>query len=187
MCTVLCTRVEMWLHIIVESWFYSCAVLIRGLWKTVGRFSFSINSSVVFWCWKYRQNSNRVTTNGGAKCRCSRLNAGAVAENRRLSMRSVASLAQSQVYHTERPPHVCSTLAMMQRVALVCQRQMILVIMRPTCNAGPSTCRLTCYCSCCDVIIPKFQTEFRFFLSKTKTNQFRTDSVVFAGKPNAIN
>ena len=94
---------------------------------------------MVFWCRKCRQNSDRVTTNGGARCRWGRLNAGAVAENRRLSMRSVASLARSQVYHTERPPHVCNTFAMMQRVALVCQRQLILVIRRPTCNAVPST------------------------------------------------
>ena len=57
------------------------------------------------------------------------LNARAVAENWRLSTRSVVNLARSQVYHTERPPCVCSTFAVMQRVARVCQRQMILVLL----------------------------------------------------------
>ena len=37
--------------------------------------------TLVFWCQKSRQKSNGVTPNGGAKCRCGRLNAGAVAEN----------------------------------------------------------------------------------------------------------
>jgi len=36
--------------------------------------------TVVFCFWKSRQNSNRVTPSGGAKCRWSSLNAGAVAE-----------------------------------------------------------------------------------------------------------
>jgi len=53
---------------------------------------------------KSRQNSNGVTPNGGAKCRWSRLNAGALAAHWRLSTRSVVSLAQSQVCRTERPP-----------------------------------------------------------------------------------
>jgi len=53
---------------------------------------------------KFRQNSNRVTPNGGAKCRWGyRLNADEVAENWRLSTRSVINLVRSQVYHTERP------------------------------------------------------------------------------------
>jgi len=42
--------------------------------------------------------------NGGAKCRWGRLNAREVAENWRLSMRSVVNVTRSQVYHTERPP-----------------------------------------------------------------------------------
>jgi len=29
--------------------------------------------TLVFWCWRYRQNSNDVTPNGGAKCRWDRL------------------------------------------------------------------------------------------------------------------
>jgi len=45
-------------------------------------------------------------SNGGAKCRWGRLNTGAVAENWRLSMRSIINLAWSQVYHTERPSYV---------------------------------------------------------------------------------
>jgi len=40
---------------------------------------------------------------GGAECRWGRLNAGVVAENWRLLMGSVVSLAQSQVCHTECP------------------------------------------------------------------------------------
>jgi len=35
-----------------------------------------------------------------------RLNAAEVAENWRLSTRSIVSLARSQVYHTEHPPYV---------------------------------------------------------------------------------
>ena len=46
-----------------------------------------------------------------------RLNADAVAENWRLSTRSVVNLARSQVYHTERPPYLFTA-----------QRQLILVI-----------------------------------------------------------
>jgi len=37
--------------------------------------------SLVFCCWKSRQNSFGVTLNGGAKCRWSSLNADAVADN----------------------------------------------------------------------------------------------------------
>jgi len=40
--------------------------------------------------------------NGGAKCRWARVNAGAVAENWRLSTPSVVNLVRSRVYHTER-------------------------------------------------------------------------------------
>jgi len=40
------------------------------------------------------------------KCRGGRLTAGAVAENWRLSMRSIGNLARSQVHHTEHPPYV---------------------------------------------------------------------------------
>jgi len=41
---------------------------------------------------------------GGIKCRWGRLNAGAVAENWRISMCSGVNLVRSQVYRTERPP-----------------------------------------------------------------------------------
>jgi len=41
-----------------------------------------------------------------AKCRWGRLNAGAVAENLRLSMRSVVNLVRSQLCHTERPRYL---------------------------------------------------------------------------------
>ena len=44
--------------------------------------------------------------NGGAKCRCHRLNAGVVAENWQLSMQSVVNWAQSQVYHTQHPRYL---------------------------------------------------------------------------------
>ena len=62
--------------------------------------------TLVLWCRKSWQNSNGVTRNGGAKCRCGRLNAGAVAEKWRLSTWSVSivNLVWFQVYHTERPP-----------------------------------------------------------------------------------
>ena len=55
---------------------------------------------------KSRQNSNGITPNEGAKCRRGRLNTGAVAENWRLSTRSVVNVARSQVHHTERPPYL---------------------------------------------------------------------------------
>ena len=59
--------------------------------------------TLVFCCRKFRQNSNRVTPNVGAKCRWGRLNTGVVAENWRLSsfdgkrcqLSSVASLSRS--------------------------------------------------------------------------------------------
>ena len=57
---------------------------------------------------KYRQNV--VTPNGGGKCTWGTLNASDVAENWRLSTRSVANLARSQVYNNERPPARCSAL-----------------------------------------------------------------------------
>ena len=53
------------------------------------------------------------------------LNTGAIAANWRLQTRSVVTLARSQVYRTERP---CSTFVVMQRLARVCQRQLILVV-----------------------------------------------------------
>jgi len=72
---------------------------------------------------------NRNHPNGGAKCRWGRLNAGMVAENWRHSTQSVISFVWPQVYPTERPPSlfVCSTFAVMQHVAPVCQRQLIQV------------------------------------------------------------
>jgi len=49
--------------------------------------------------------------NGGAKCRWGRLNAGAVAENWRLSTRSVDNWTpRSQLYHTERPSYLFAAL-----------------------------------------------------------------------------
>ena len=50
--------------------------------------------------------------NGGVKCRSGSLNTVAVAENWRLSTRSVVNLARSHVYHTQRPPSFagCSAL-----------------------------------------------------------------------------
>ena len=83
--------------------------------------------TLVFCCRKSRQNSNGVTANGGAKCRCGRLNAAEVAENRRLSTRSVVNLARTQVYHTERPP---SRSPCCRASRGICQRQLILVYRR---------------------------------------------------------
>jgi len=60
----------------------------------------------VFWRRKSQQNSNEVPPNGGAKCRRGRLNAGSVAANWRLSTQGVVNLVRSQIYHTERPPHL---------------------------------------------------------------------------------
>jgi len=55
-----------------------------------------------------------------------RLNTGAVAANWRRST-GIVNLIRSQVYHKEHPPYFgCSTFAVMQRVARVCQRQLIL-------------------------------------------------------------
>ena len=68
--------------------------------------------TLVFWCGKSGQNSNGVTRNGGAKCRWGRLNADAVAENWRLSMRSIVNLAQSQVCHTECPRYLFVALSL---------------------------------------------------------------------------
>jgi len=55
---------------------------------------------------KILANSNEVTSNESAKCRWGKLNAGVVAENWRLSMRSTANLVCSQVYQLERPPYL---------------------------------------------------------------------------------
>jgi len=82
---------------------------------------------LVFCCRKPRQNSNCVSANQGAKCRWGGLNEGAVAENWRLSSRSVVNLARPQVYHTRRPS-ACSQCVTC--VARVCQRQLILVAWR---------------------------------------------------------
>jgi len=71
-----------------------------------------------------------VTPNGGTKCRWGRLKAGAIAENWRLSTRSVVNLVRSQVglNQTASTLFVCSTFAVMQRVARICQRQLIFVV-----------------------------------------------------------
>jgi len=78
--------------------------------------------TLVFCCWKPRQNSTAVTPNGGAKCRWGGLNAGAVAGNWRLSARSVVNLVWSRLSHWASTLFVCSTFAVMQRIARVCQR-----------------------------------------------------------------
>jgi len=57
--------------------------------------------TLVYWCRKSWQNSNRVTPTWGAKYRWGRLNA-----NWQLSTWSVVSLVRSQVYHTEPPPYL---------------------------------------------------------------------------------
>ena len=62
--------------------------------------------TLVFCCWKSWQNSNAVSPNGGAKCRWGRLNAGAVAANWQLSMRSIVNLVRSQVCHTGHPSYL---------------------------------------------------------------------------------
>ena len=65
-----------------------------------------IPGTLVFWCQNSRQNSNRVTPNGGIKRKWGRLNGGAVVENWRLLTRSIVNLARLQVYHTEHPPYL---------------------------------------------------------------------------------
>ena len=60
----------------------------------------------VFCCQKCLQNSNGVIPNIGTKCRWARFNAGVVATNLQHSTRSFVSLAQLQVYHTERSPYL---------------------------------------------------------------------------------
>jgi len=97
---------------------------------------------LVFCCWKSRQNSNWVTSNRGAKCKWGRLSAVAVAENWRLSTRSADNLARSQIITLS--VHVfflCSTFAVMQRVAWVCRRQLILVLFYMS-NCGQLICCL---------------------------------------------
>jgi len=59
--------------------------------------------------------------NVGAKCRCSRLNTGAVAENWRLSMQNVVNFGRKFVTLCVHP--IC-----LQHVVRVCQRQLILVV-----------------------------------------------------------
>jgi len=75
--------------------------------------------TLVIWCWKSWQNSSGVTPNKGAKCRWSGLNAGAVAENWRLSARSIVNLVRSQVYRTDRPHYLFAASSLMQRQVIV--------------------------------------------------------------------
>jgi len=87
---------------------------------------------LVFWCRKSLQISNEITPNGGTKCMWGRLNAGAVAGHWRLSDAKRCQLSSTSVAslsHWASTVFVCSTFAVMQRVARarVCQRQLILV------------------------------------------------------------
>jgi len=54
--------------------------------------------TLVFCCRRLIQNSNGVTPNGGAKCRCVSCILA--------TMGAIVKLARSQVYHTERPPYL---------------------------------------------------------------------------------
>jgi len=56
--------------------------------------------TLVFWRRKFRQKLKRGIPNGGAKCRRGTLNAAEVAENWRLSTRSVVNWGRLQVYRT---------------------------------------------------------------------------------------
>jgi len=88
-----------------------------------------------------KQNSNAVTANGGAKCRWGWLKFGDFRQIARYNSKTstfasvvIVNLVRSQVYHSERQwalTFVCSTFDVwcMQRVALVCQWQLILVHM----------------------------------------------------------
>ena len=85
--------------------------------------------TLVFCCRKYRQNSNGVTPNGGAKCRLDWQLSKITRYNSKTStvasvVSSIASLSSSA------STHVCNTFAVMQRVALVHHRQPILVLLR---------------------------------------------------------
>jgi len=82
-----------------------------------------------------------VTPSGGAKCRWVSLNAG------------VVNLIRSQVCHTDRPLH-CITFSVMQRVARVCQRQLILARIKAmyiTLLVFYSCWVFTVYDRCCDL------------------------------------
>jgi len=74
--------------------------------------------TLVFWCRRSWQNSNGVTSNGGAKCRWGRLKFGDFWEITRCNWKmstvtSIVNLVQWQVYH-----HLCCTFAVMHKGSL---------------------------------------------------------------------
>ena len=79
---------------------YSHSLLLKRLNIGSLKQCHTIAEGLVFGYWKSRWSSNGVTPNGGAKCRYGTLNAAEVAENWRLSTRSIINSARSQIYHT---------------------------------------------------------------------------------------
>jgi len=79
---------------------YSHSLLLKRLNIASLKQCHTIAEGLVSGYWKSWWSSNGVTPNGGAKCRYGTLNAAEVAENWRLSTRSIINSARSQIYHT---------------------------------------------------------------------------------------
>jgi len=145
----------------------------------------NIAATLVFW--------NRGTSNGGAKSRWGRSDAGAVAKNWRLSMRRMANLARLQVCHTQCPPCVfMACLPWCNALRRFISDTLVLVILKPTCYSVLNAEHYYSYlvAAVWPVIAVVVTSSFRSskpyfnFLSKTEQDRFRTDSAVFSGKPN---
>jgi len=66
-----------------------------------------IAQGLVVWCWRSRQNSNRIPPNGGAKWRWGTLKLATFNKSLAITQKcwpSHVNLVRSQVYHTECPP-----------------------------------------------------------------------------------
>jgi len=94
---------------------------------------------LVFWCRKSLQNSNGVTPNGGARCRWGKIKCRcgscrlATFDAKHCHLSSVARLSHWA------STFVCGTFAVMQHIARVCHRQLILVLIVD---------RSVCHCRC---------------------------------------
>jgi len=105
----------------------ACLSTLTSLWPaekakcTITQTTHDIPGTLLFWCRRSQQNSNRVTPNGGTKCRWH--------YNSKTSTVTSVNLVWLQVYHTERPPlfALCSTFDMTQRVVWVRKQQLALV------------------------------------------------------------
>jgi len=82
-------------------------------------------------------------------------------------------------YRSARGPHLAQHPGPHYSLNAALHRQLILATLRPTSlqlgikhratTAILTCCRLACYCSCRDVIIPKFRIESRYFFIKNRT------------------